>query len=50
MANLQWATLEIVLHILLVTFGFVEMIDVQLARTLFSWTLRPIGYFWLFPA
>jgi cytochrome c oxidase subunit 1 len=30
--------------------GFLETIDVGLARTLFSWTLHAIVYFWLFPA
>ena len=30
--------------------GWVETIDVGLARTLFSWTLHAIVYFWLIPA
>ncbi len=30
--------------------GLVDTIDVGLARTLFSWTLHPIVYFWLIPA
>ncbi|MGV6825678.1 MAG: cbb3-type cytochrome c oxidase subunit I, partial [bacterium] len=30
--------------------GIIETIDVGLARTLFSWTLHAIVYFWLFPA
>lgn len=30
--------------------GWIETIDVGLARTLFSWTLHPIVYFWLIPA
>ena len=30
--------------------GLIETIDVGLARTLFSWTLHAIVYFWLFPA
>ena len=30
--------------------GWNETIDVGLSRTLFSWTLHAIVYFWLFPA
>ena len=30
--------------------GVTEMIDVGLSRTLFSWTLDAIVYFWLIPA
>src|SRR5262249_45149245 len=30
--------------------GFVQTIDAGLARTLFSWTLHAIVYFWLIPA
>ncbi len=30
--------------------GWIETIDVGLARTLFSWTLHAIVYFWLIPA
>ncbi|MBT8061599.1 MAG: cbb3-type cytochrome c oxidase subunit I, partial [Gammaproteobacteria bacterium] len=30
--------------------GIIETVDVGLARTLFSWTLHAIVYFWLFPA
>ncbi len=30
--------------------GWTETVDVGLARTLFSWTLHAIVYFWLFPA
>ncbi len=30
--------------------GWVDTIDPGLARTLFSWTLHPIVYFWLIPA
>ena len=30
--------------------GWTETIDVGLSRTLFSWTLHAIVYFWLFPA
>jgi len=30
--------------------GWVDTIDVGMARTLFAWTLHPIVYFWLIPA
>ena len=30
--------------------GLVQTIDVGLSRTLFSWTLHAIVYFWLIPA
>ncbi len=30
--------------------GIIDTVDVGLARTLFSWTLHAIVYFWLFPA
>jgi cytochrome c oxidase subunit 1 len=30
--------------------GLIETVDVGLSRTLFSWTLHAIVYFWLFPA
>ena len=30
--------------------GFIDTVDVGLARTLFSWTLHAIVYFWLIPA
>ena len=30
--------------------GWIDTVDVGLTRTLFSWTLHPIVYFWLFPA
>jgi cytochrome c oxidase subunit 1 len=30
--------------------GWIDTIDVGLARTLFAWTLHPIVYFWLIPA
>jgi cytochrome c oxidase subunit 1 len=30
--------------------GIVQTIDAGLARTLFSWTLHAIVYFWLIPA
>ena len=31
-------------------FGWSDLIDVGLGRTLFSWTLHAIVYFWLMPA
>ena len=30
--------------------GWTDTVDVDLSRTLFSWTLHAIVYFWLFPA
>lgn len=49
-----WTTVgvavEIVFQILPATFGWVQTIDVGLSRTLFSWTLHAIVYFWLIPA
>ncbi len=44
------ATLEVLIQILPVKFGWVDTIDPGLARTFFSWTLHAIVYFWLFPA
>ncbi|MCB1875629.1 MAG: cbb3-type cytochrome c oxidase subunit I [Chromatiales bacterium] len=42
--------LEVVFQLIPLAFGWVDTIDVGLARTLFSWTLHPIVYFWLIPA
>lgn len=42
--------LEAVFQLLPWAFGLMDTIDVGLARTLFSWTLHPIVYFWLIPA
>ncbi|QSA96467.1 b(o/a)3-type cytochrome-c oxidase subunit 1 [Methylococcus sp. EFPC2] len=42
--------LEAVFQLLPWSLGLVDTIDVGLARTLFSWTLHPIVYFWLIPA
>jgi cytochrome c oxidase subunit I len=42
--------LEAVFQLLPWSLGLVDTIDVGLARTLFSWTLHPIVYFWLLPA
>jgi cytochrome c oxidase subunit 1 len=44
------AAFEILFQILPVTLGWVDTIEAGLARTLFSWTLHAIVYFWLFPA
>ena len=41
---------EVLFQLLPWALGLVETIDVGLARTLFSWTLHPIVYFWLIPA
>jgi cytochrome c oxidase subunit 1 len=41
---------EAVFQLLPVAFGLTPTIDVGLARTLFSWTLHAIVYFWLMPA
>jgi cytochrome c oxidase subunit I len=49
-----WTTVgmavEIIYQILPAAFGFVQTVDVGLSRTLFSWTLHAIVYFWLMPA
>ncbi len=49
-----WTTLgvaaELLIQVIPAAFGFTETIDVGLSRTLFSWTLHAIVYFWLFPA
>ncbi|WP_309606179.1 cbb3-type cytochrome c oxidase subunit I [Phenylobacterium sp.] len=43
-------TVEILFQILPAVLGWTHTIDVGLSRTLFSWTLHAIVYFWLFPA
>ena len=43
-------TVELVFLIIPAALGFTHTIDVGLSRTLFSWTLHAIVYFWLFPA
>ncbi|MEW6692229.1 MAG: b(o/a)3-type cytochrome-c oxidase subunit 1 [Pseudomonadota bacterium] len=49
-----WASLgvaaEALFQLLPLALGLVDTIDPGLARTLFSWTLHPIVYFWLLPA
>ncbi len=41
---------EVLFQLLPASLGLIDTIDVGLARTLFSWTLHAIVYFWLFPA
>jgi cytochrome c oxidase subunit I len=49
-----WTTVglaaELFYQVLPAAFGFVQTVDVGLSRTLFSWTLHAIVYFWLMPA
>jgi cytochrome c oxidase subunit 1 len=49
-----WTTVgvaaEIVFQILPSVMGWTQTIDVGLSRTLFSWTLHAIVYFWLIPS
>jgi cytochrome c oxidase subunit 1 len=49
-----WTTIgvavELVFQVIPASFGIVQTIDAGLARTLFSWTLHAIVYFWLIPA
>jgi cytochrome c oxidase subunit 1 len=42
--------LEVVFQLIPWSLGWVDTVDAGLARTLFSWTLHPIVYFWLIPA
>jgi cytochrome c oxidase subunit 1 len=41
---------ELLFQVLPAALGWTDVIDVGLARTLFSWTLHAIVYFWLLPA
>jgi cytochrome c oxidase subunit 1 len=41
---------EVVLQLIPWSLGWTQTVDAGLARTLFSWTLHPIVYFWLIPA
>ena len=41
---------ELLFQVIPAAFGWKDTIDVGLARTLFSWTLHAIVYFWLIPA
>src|SRR5215213_9482403 len=43
-------TAELVFQVIPAALGIVQTIDAGLARTLFSWTLHAIVYFWLIPA
>lgn len=43
-------TAEVLFQVLPAALGFNGMVDVGLSRTLFSWTLHAIVYFWLFPS
>ena len=49
-----WTTVgvvaELLYQVLPAALGFVQTVDVGLSRTLFSWTLHAIVYFWLMPA
>jgi cytochrome c oxidase subunit I len=49
-----WTTVGVAVEILFIvlpaSLGWTNTVDVGLTRTLFSWTLHPIVYFWLFPA
>lgn len=49
-----WTTagvgVELLFQVIPASLGWAETIDPGLARTLFSWTLHPIVYFWLIPA
>jgi cytochrome c oxidase subunit I len=49
-----WTTVgmavEVFYQVLPAAFGLVQTVDVGLSRTLFSWTLHAIVYFWLMPA
>jgi cytochrome c oxidase subunit I len=49
-----WTTIgvaaELLFQVIPAALGLTETIDVGLSRTLFSWTLHAIVYFWLIPA
>lgn len=49
-----WTSLGVAIEVLFQlipwSMGWIDTIDVGLARTMFSWTLHAIVYFWLFPA
>lgn len=49
-----WTTVgvaaELLFQVIPAALGLVQSVDVGLSRTLFSWTLHAIVYFWLFPA
>ncbi len=41
---------ELLFQVIPASLGWTDTVDAGLARTLFSWTLHAIVYFWLFPA
>src|SRR5215470_19833905 len=41
---------ELLFQVIPAAFDLIQTIDVELSRTLFSWTLHAIVYFWLLPA
>ena len=41
---------ELLVQVIPAALGFVQTVDAGLSRTLFSWTLHAIVYFWLIPA
>ncbi len=43
-------TAEVLFQLIPWSLGWIDTVDVGLARTLFSWTLHAIVYFWLIPA
>jgi cytochrome c oxidase subunit 1 len=43
-------TSEVLFQLIPWSLGLIDTVDVGLARTLFSWTLHAIVYFWLIPA
>jgi cytochrome c oxidase subunit I len=49
-----WTTVgvaaELLFQVIPAAFGWTQTIDAGLSRTLFSWTLHAIVYFWLFPS
>src|SRR5690606_15436824 len=49
-----WTTVgvsvELLFQVIPASLGLTQTIDVGLSRTLFSWTLHAIVYFWLIPA
>src|SRR5215510_3206590 len=49
-----WTTVglavELLFQVIPAAFGLIHTVDVGLSRTLFSWTLHAIVYFWLLPA
>jgi cytochrome c oxidase subunit 1 len=49
-----WTTVgvavELVFQVIPASFGWTDLVNVGLSRTLFSWTLHAIVYFWLIPS